>query len=319
MIVRDGTVDKLLADEIVAFFGAPYNEEGHERRAVEAGLEIISSFADLWGTESLVAGAVGTGIAFVGRVGHREVNDFTAVGQFVNQVTNAREQARPGELLVLPATYALVGTRYVDASARSITLNAGAETVGARVLRAGRREGRVSPPTTGRRELRTILFLDLVRSTEVATRIGDAAWRDLLARHYEEIRKLLLVRGGAEVDTAGDGLLATFSTPAEAIRFAHEIAAIDREIGLAARVGIHAGEVELDGSAIRGVAVVIAARIATLGDADEVLVSATVRELVAGSEIVFADRGVQTLKGLHDARQVFQALPTDESTPRSAS
>lgn len=306
VIDRDGTVDKLIGEEVVAFFGTPYNEHEHERRAVEAALEVIGSMESFWGTELLVSGVVGTGRAFVGNVGEGEMRDYTAVGQLVNVTAALRQHVAAGELLLLSETYAAVAQQFPEALVRTVPLAGTRETVAARVIRA-------APPDTARREpprrsLATILVLDLVGSTETAARLGDAAWRDLLARHYVEVRRLLGAHQGEEIDTAGDGLLATFAAPAEAIGFAHAVCAADRSLGLAARVGIHAGEVERDGAAIRGIAIVIASRIASLAGADEVFVSGTIRDLVAGSGIGFADRGNRSLKGVPEPRQVFESL-----------
>ena len=320
VIARDGTVDKQLGDQVVAFFGAPYAQERHEHRAVDAGVEIIRSLTGFWGDEALVGGAAATGVAFVGNLGEGETRDYTAVGEIVTQVTEAAHQARPGELLVLSPTDAVLSAALPESSIRTIDLKGEREPFGVRVMRvAGARPGALP----GRRFLTTILSLDLVGSTQIAARIGDAAWRDLLAQHYAALRALLLRYGGDEVDTAGDGLLATFGTPVQAIRFAHEAQQADRELGLAARVGIHTGEVEQDGPAIRGIAVVIAARIAALAGADDVLVSGTVRDLAAGSDIAFADRGAHQLKGVPETRAVYAAATTEGPTssapsPRSA-
>src|SRR5207245_8188103 len=117
-----------------------------------------------------------------------------------------------------------------------------------------------------RRALATILVLDLVDSTRVASELGDAAWRDLLARHYVRMRELLATHEGTEIDTAGDGLLATFQTPVHAVRFAEAAIDADAALGLRTRVGVHTGEIEDDQGEIRGIAVVIAARIGALAD-----------------------------------------------------
>lgn len=306
VIERDGTVDKLLGEQVMAFFGTPYNQREHERRAVEAALEVIGSMESFWGTELLVGGVVGTGRAFVGNVGEGETRDYTAVGDLVNVTGTLRQHVASGEVLLLPETYTAVARQFPDALVRTVPLAGGRESIVTRVLSAARRE--TTRPGATRRSLATILVLDLVGSTETATRLGDVAWRDLLARHYVEVRRLLAAHQGEEIDTAGDGLLATFAGPADAIAFAHAICSEDRDIGLAARVGIHAGEVERDGPAIRGIAVVIASRIAALAGANEVVVSGTVRDLVAGSGLAFADRGIRVLKGVAEPRQVFASL-----------
>jgi class 3 adenylate cyclase len=163
-------------------------------------------------------------------------------------------------------------------------------------------------PSAVGRSLRTILMLDLVGSTAKLNEIGDAQWRDLLERHYRQVRSMLSRHGGVEVDIAGDGLLATFEGPAQAIRCARAIQRADRSLGLGARAGVHTGEVERSGQAIRGIAVHVAARLAAMAGADEVLVSATARDLAAGSGLQFEDRGTHEMKGVPDARHVFAAV-----------
>jgi len=155
------------------------------------------------------------------------------------------------------------------------------------------------------RFLATILFVDLVRSTERVAKLGDAAWKELLAKYYTETRRELAIYGGVEVDTAGDGLLAHFDGPGRAVKCAGAIERGARELGLEARAGVHTGEVQRDKGALRGIAVHTAARIAGLAGANEVLVSSTVRDLVAGSGLAFSDRGSHELKGIEGARQVL--------------
>jgi len=164
------------------------------------------------------------------------------------------------------------------------------------------------PAVASDRVLTTVLFLDLVGSTERAAATGDRAWRELLDEHYRGIRQELARSGGLEVDTAGDGLLATFDGPARAVRFAFAVAHRDRELGLELRAGVHCGEVERAGDAVRGIAVHIASRIAGLALPGEVLVSSTVRDLTAGSGLRFEDRGTHALKGVAERRQLFRAL-----------
>jgi len=163
----------------------------------------------------------------------------------------------------------------------------------------------VTQTITTERFLATILFVDLVRSTERVASMGDAGWRDLLARYYVEARRELAIYGGIEVDTAGDGLLAHFDGPGRAVKCAGAIERAARELGLEARAGVHTGEVERDRAAIRGIAVHTAARIASLASANEILVSSTVRDLVAGSGLAFVDRGAHQLKGVEGERQLL--------------
>lgn len=158
------------------------------------------------------------------------------------------------------------------------------------------------------RFLTTLVFVDLVSSTETAAALGDARWRDLLQRHYDAARRQLDVLGGTEIDIAGDGLLASFDAPTRAIRFARAIERADRDLGLASRAGVHTGEVERVDHRLRGIAVHIAARVAGAAKADEVLVSASVRDLVAGSGLEFEDRGLHALKGTSGSRQLFSVV-----------
>jgi class 3 adenylate cyclase len=155
------------------------------------------------------------------------------------------------------------------------------------------------------RALATVLFTDIVSSTETAARLGDRGWRDLLGSHDAIVRRQLSIHRGHEVKTMGDGFLATFDGPARAIRCATAIGDAVHEIGLEVRAGIHTGEVELIGDDVGGMAVNIGARIGALADPDEVLVSSTVRELVVGSGLDFAERGAHTLKGAPDQWRLF--------------
>jgi pimeloyl-ACP methyl ester carboxylesterase/class 3 adenylate cyclase len=160
----------------------------------------------------------------------------------------------------------------------------------------------------GERFLTTLAFFDLVGSTEHASRIGDAAWRDVLDQHYVAARRALARFDGREIDTAGDGLFATFDGPARAVRCARAFQRADRELGLRTRAGVHTGEVERAGASLRGINVVIASRIGATAVADEVLTSSTVRDLCAGSGIRFEDRGMHALKGVDGERQLFAAV-----------
>jgi class 3 adenylate cyclase len=155
------------------------------------------------------------------------------------------------------------------------------------------------------RALATILFTDIVGSTETAARLGDRRWRDLLESHDATVRRELAAHRGREVKTMGDGFLAVFDGPARAIRCAVAIRESLRQIGIGVRAGIHTGEVELMGEDVGGMAVNIGARVGALGGEGEVLVSSTVKELVVGSGIEFEDRGTHTLKGAPDEWRLF--------------
>jgi class 3 adenylate cyclase len=158
------------------------------------------------------------------------------------------------------------------------------------------------------RALATILFTDIVGSTETAARLGDRRWRDLLARHNATVRRELAVHRGNEVKTMGDGFLATFDGPARAIRCATAIQDDLSQSGVEIRSGIHSGEVETIGSDVGGMAVNIGARVGALAAPGEVLVSSTVRELVVGSGIEFEARGSHRLKGAPDEWRLFAVV-----------
>jgi class 3 adenylate cyclase len=155
------------------------------------------------------------------------------------------------------------------------------------------------------RVLATVLFTDLVASTERTASVGDRQWRHLLEKHHRAVRRQLALYGGVEIDTAGDGFFCRFDGPARAIACAQEIVRGARELELDVRAGIHTGECESVGEKIAGIAVVTGARISTLAGPGEVLVSRTVRDLVAGSGIEFADRGEHALKGVPETWQLF--------------
>ena len=155
------------------------------------------------------------------------------------------------------------------------------------------------------RMLATVLFTDIVESTAKAIELGDRRWRDLLERHHILVRRELLRYRGREVDTAGDGFLAAFDGPARAIRCACAIVHGVRDLGLSVRAGLHTGECEVADGKIAGIAVHTGARVAALAATDEVLVSNTVRDLVAGSGIQFSDRGPHALKGIPGEWRLF--------------
>ena len=150
------------------------------------------------------------------------------------------------------------------------------------------------------RVLATVMFTDIVDSTKRASAMGDRAWRDLLDAQNDVLRRELARYRGREVKTLGDGMLATFDGPARAIRCARAMTEAVRPLDIEVRVGLHTGEVELVGDDVAGIAVHIAARVGALAGTSEVLVSGTVKDLVAGSGIGFADRGEHVLKGIPD-------------------
>jgi class 3 adenylate cyclase len=158
-----------------------------------------------------------------------------------------------------------------------------------------------------RRLLATVLFTDIVGSTRRASEVGDRRWRELLDLHDQAARRLVEREGGRLVKTTGDGILATFDGPGHGIRCALALRDELRGSGIEIRAGLHTGEVDLRGEDVGGIAVHLGARIMAAADPGEVLVSRTVRDLVAGSDIALADRGTHTLKGVDDRWQLFAA------------
>jgi class 3 adenylate cyclase len=204
----------------------------------------------------------------------------------------AAARLRDVEVVDLPAFQGVY--TWVDDEAHDATMAANRRFV-------SRLSGRAAPE----RVLATILFTDIVGSTELAARLGDAAWRELLARHHAIVRRELARFSGRELDTAGDGFFAAFDGPARAVQAAAALRDPLRAVGLEVRAGVHTGECEVSDGKVVGIAVSTGARISSLAGPGEVLVSRTVRDLVAGSGLRFEDRGEHRLKGIPDEWQLF--------------
>jgi class 3 adenylate cyclase len=170
--------------------------------------------------------------------------------------------------------------------------------------RSSRRPAVQQPARTGR-TLATVLFTDIVRSTERARQVGDRRWGELLDAHDQLARELVARFGGRLVKSTGDGVLATFDRPGHAIRCATALGDRLHRLGVEIRAGLHTGEVQVRGADVGGIAVHIAARVMAAADAGEVLVSRTVHDLVAGSDLVLEDRGAHTLRGMAGQWQLF--------------
>jgi class 3 adenylate cyclase len=168
-----------------------------------------------------------------------------------------------------------------------------------------------APKVEADRVLATVLFTDIVGSSEKAASLGDRAWRELLERHHALVRRQLARFRGVEVDTAGDGFFASFDGPARAIRCDCAIVESVPELGLEVRAGLHTGECELANGKVAGIAAHTRARVASLAQSREVLVSSTVKDLVAGSEIHFEDRGSHELKGIPGEWRLFAVTSGD--------
>jgi len=208
----------------------------------------------------------------------------------------AAERIRGAEVAELPALKGVY--TWVDDDAHEATMAATTRFVSRRTAAA-----------VPERVLATILFTDIVGSTELAARLGDTAWRELLGRHHAIVRRELARYQGRELDTAGDGFFAAFEGPARAVQAAAGLRDPLRAIGLEVRAGLHTGECEVSDGKIVGIAVLIGARISSLAGPGEVLVSRTVKDLVAGSGLRFEDRGEHQLRGIPDVWHLFALAP----------
>jgi class 3 adenylate cyclase len=170
-----------------------------------------------------------------------------------------------------------------------------------------------------RRRLATVLFLDIVGSTALASELGDARWRELLTRFRRLVREELKRHGGREQDTAGDGFFATFAEPARALSCTAAIVVVVQQLGIDVRAGVHTGECEEIDGKLGGIAVHIGSRIMALAGPAEVLTTGTVMDLVAGSGVSFEDRGVHALKGVEGSRQVFSLRAVETRLPEPLS
>jgi len=204
----------------------------------------------------------------------------------------AAERIRAAEIVELPPLKGVY--TWADDDAHAATMAATARFV-----------ANVSEIATPERVLATVLFTDIVGSTERAARLGDKAWRDLVAKHHAIVRRELGRYHGRELDTAGDGFFAVFDGPARGVQAAAAIRDRLRDIGLEVRAGLHTGEFEVGDGKVVGIGVSIGARISALAGPGEVLVSSTVRDLVAGSGLRFEDRGEHQLKGVPDPWRVL--------------
>jgi class 3 adenylate cyclase len=175
-------------------------------------------------------------------------------------------------------------------------------------ITSGQRSPQPRVPAESDRVLATVLFTDIVQSTERAAQLGDRRWRELLSAHNDLARRELDRFGGREVRTTGDGVLAIFDGPARGVQCASAMIEAVRSLGLSIRAGLHTGECELIGNDIGGIAVHIGARVAELAAPGEILVSSTVKDLIAGSGIQFEDRGIRTLRGVPGEWRLFRGV-----------
>jgi DNA-binding response OmpR family regulator/class 3 adenylate cyclase len=257
--------------------------------AVEAADAIVAEGAG----SVAAAAAIAVGLTRVGSIRAQTSDDarwvFGAEGAPVEEASGLARQAAEAGVVVAGDAAAALSETYV------------LESVGGGAYRV------VGPatPRQADRWISTILVTDIVNSTKKVEELGDHAWGELAAAHEHAVREVLGLRGGEEIDTTGDGFFVSFDSAARAIECALEIQSRIRELGLTIRAGIHTGEVERVGGSIRGIAVHLASRIADRAEPDELLVSATTRELAAGSGLTFVDRGEHAFKGVSGRRALY--------------
>jgi pimeloyl-ACP methyl ester carboxylesterase len=261
------------------------------------------SFKRWWARLERLSGSPGAILAFLRAQREADVRHVLPAIRVPTLILQRRDDAYrdPGHGPYLAAT--IPGAKYVELSGRDNLPYVGDQDAVLDEVEEFLTGVRHGPEPD--RVLSTVLFTDIVGSTERAAELGDRSWRDLLERHDALVRRELERGRGREVETAGDGFLATFDGPARAIRCAQAIAERVRDLGLEVRSGLHTGEIELAGDHVRGIAVHIGARAAALAGPGEVFVTSTVKDLVAGSGIEFEHRGEHALKGVPGAWRIF--------------
>jgi CheY-like chemotaxis protein len=282
---------------LVAVFEGP-DMRTRATAAVEAALAVLEGGPP--GAEVSVNAAISVGRAQVGSIRVREDDEsrwvYGAAGEPVDRASELARAATGSDVVAAGDAAAVVSDRF-----RLQSVGDGVY----RVLAPTTDEDETDAATPLDRQIRTILITDIVDSTRTVEHVGDRAWGELAGAHDEAIRGELVLYGGEEIDTTGDGFVASFGSPARAIRCA--LAVLDRlaALGLTIRVGINTGEIEYVGGRARGIALHLASRIAARAAPGEILVSATTRDLVAGAGLVFVDRGVHTLKGVSETKQLY--------------
>jgi class 3 adenylate cyclase/alpha-beta hydrolase superfamily lysophospholipase len=283
-------------EEVVASWGTYAQAEGLVRNMAPTYADDRDFVAALARTLRLSAspGAAATIRRMAADVDVRDILGTIRVPTLVANMPAARGEAEY-------ITAHVPGARRLEVPGQDFFVNLQADTLVPEIERFIHGLAGHEPDTV----LATVLFTDIVGSTERLVELGDAGWRELVERHHALVRQQLARFRGEEVDTAGDGFFARFDGPIRAVHCAQAIVGAVQALGLEVRAGLHTGECELVGGKITGLAVNIGARIAALADAGEVLVSSTVKDLVAGSELEFEDRGQATLKGVPGEWRLF--------------
>jgi class 3 adenylate cyclase len=278
--------------------------EGRSLCLFAPDLEATPARLERWGDFERAAASPGMMRGFIATARELRIGDFLPTIQAPTLVIHRTRDFLPIEGARLMAKL-IPGARFVELpGADHIPSLGDADTV--LDLTEEFLTGAPPAPKTDR-VLATVLFTDIVQSTERAAEAGDRRWRELLEAHDSAMRSVLERHGGREIKHTGDGFLATFDGPGRAIRCAKAAIAAVEQVGLGLRAGLHTGECELRGDDIGGLAVHIAARVAAIAQPGEVLVSSTVKDLVVGSRIEFSDRGSQVLKGVPGEWRLYAA------------
>jgi DNA-binding NarL/FixJ family response regulator len=298
-----GTPSERGAGPLVAVFEGP-DDRSRSTAAVEAALAVLADGTPAAGPDMIVSVAVSVGPAYVGSTRVTQAGAvrwlYGVEGEPVEHASRLARGADEAAVLVTGVAAAALTGRFALEAQGDGTYRVLGPVADANGSDAAR------PPHD--RRLMTILVTDIVGSTRMLERVGDRAWGELVSLHDRATRDELGRFGGEEINAVGDGFLAAFETPAQAIHSTFALMARLDGLGLTIRAGIHTGEVEYDDGSARGIALNIASRIAAHASPAEVLVSATTRELAAGSGVVFTDRGEHVLEGVSEPRQLYAAV-----------
>ena len=281
---------------LIAVFEGP-DDRSRAIAAVEAGFAVLAERGQGGLSMSL---AVSVGPAEVGSTRVQERWVYGVEGRPVEQAAELARRARDGGVLIAGAAAAAVRERFTLRPLGDGTYSVAAPDA-------------ARPPPD--RRITTILVTDIVGSTRIAERVGDRAWSELLVAHERATRDAVALFGGQVIAPTGDGLIASFDTPARALGSAHALIGHLDALGLRVRAGVHTGETDHAGGEIRGIAINVATRVAARAMSSEVLVSATTRELAAGSDLIFTDRGEHVLEGLSDPRRLYAAIAAPAPAP----
>jgi class 3 adenylate cyclase len=271
-----------------------------------------SEFEEWWGRFERYSSSPGNAVAYARAHMEDDVRDLLSAVSVPTLVIQRKDDTYRGAGQGRYIAEGISGAKYVEIAGRDHLPYVGDQEAIVEEVEEFLTGVRSGPETN--RVLATVLFTDIVDSTRQAALLGDSRWRQLLSTHNEAIQREVSRHRGKLIDTAGDGMLATFDGPARAIRCAMAVRIAIVDLGLHVRAGIHTGEVELEGNDVAGLGVHIGARVSGLAASDQILVSRTVRDLVTGSGIQFEDRGVHELKGVPEPWQIYEVVGEATST-----